>query len=52
VKFWLGAPEYYTEDAYFINCVANSSIAEPSFKTASNVDAFVETIRQKASKHE
>jgi predicted dehydrogenase len=52
VKFWLGAPEYYTEDAYFINCAVNSSLAEPSFKTASNVDAFVETIRQKASKHE
>jgi predicted dehydrogenase len=52
VNFWLAAPEYYREDAYFVNAVVNKSAAEPSFKTASNVDFFIETIRQKASKHD
>lgn len=52
VKFWLGAPEYYREDSYFVNSVVNKFNAEPSFKTASNVDSFIEKIRQKALEHD
>jgi predicted dehydrogenase len=50
VGFWLGAPEYYREDAYFVNSVITGSFAEPSFKTASKVDLFLDAIRQKAER--
>ena len=52
VKFWLGGPEYYREDAYFVKSVINNSLAEPSFKTASNVDLLIEAIQQKAKRHD
>lgn len=52
VKFWLGAPEYYREDAYFLKSVMSSSIAEPNFVTASNVDLFIDAVQQKAERNE
>jgi predicted dehydrogenase len=50
VGFWLGAPEYYREDASFVNSVITGSFAEPSFKTASKVDLLLDAIRQKAER--
>ena len=50
VDFWLGSPEYYREDAYFIKSVTTNSIAEPSFITASKVDSFINLIQQEAKK--
>ena len=48
VRFWLGAPEYYREDEYFINSVAAKSEAEPSFETASKVDLLIDSVQKKA----
>lgn len=50
VKFWLGAPEYYREDEYFIESARNNFVPEPSFKTASNVDLLIDLIKQKVKK--
>lgn len=47
-KFWLGAPEYYREDEYFINMVAAKSEAEPTFETASKVDSLIDSVRRRA----
>ena len=52
VKFWLGGPEYYREDAYFVKSVTNNSLAEPSFETASKVDLLIEMIQRKAERHD
>ncbi len=51
VDFWLGGPEYYREDAYFIKSIMSGLNAEPSFKTASAVDSFIEKILEKANAH-
>jgi UDP-N-acetylglucosamine 3-dehydrogenase len=48
IRFWLGAPEYYREDEYFISRVAAKSEAEPSFETAAKVDFFIDSIQRKA----
>ncbi len=48
VPFWLGGPEYYREDAYFIQSIRENLPAEPNFDTASKVDLFIDTIRQRA----
>jgi predicted dehydrogenase len=48
-RFWLGAPEYYREDEYFMNKVGANSNAEPNFETASKVDMLIDSIRRKAS---
>jgi predicted dehydrogenase len=47
--YWLGAPEYYREDEYFINKVFANSGAEPNFETASRVDRLIDSIRRKAA---
>lgn len=52
IEFWLGGPEYYREDAYFVKSITNNSLAEPSFETASKVDLLIEMIQQKAEKHD
>ncbi len=49
VGFMLGNPEYYREDALFIEALKNSSTVEPSFKSAAQVDSIIETIQQKAN---
>jgi predicted dehydrogenase len=48
-RYWLGAPEYYREDEYFINSVASKSQAEPDFETASKVDMLIDAVKRKAS---
>ena len=45
VFFWLGGPEYYREDAYFINSVVQRRDAEPSFETASKVDQIIDEVK-------
>jgi predicted dehydrogenase len=52
VKFWLGAPEYYREDAYFLKSARSGSIAEPSFETASKIDLFIDGVQQRAERNE
>ncbi len=52
VGFWLGAPEYYREDAYFVKSIKTGSVAEPSFKTASKVDLLIDVIHRKAESHD
>jgi len=52
VAFWLGGPEYYREDAYFVECVKSSLVAEPSFGNASKVDMLIENIQERAEKHD
>jgi predicted dehydrogenase len=47
-RFWLGAPEYYREDAYFMSKVAEESRAEPSFENALNVDLLIDKVRRSA----
>jgi predicted dehydrogenase len=48
-RYWLGAPEYYREDEYFINRVVANSGAEPNFETASRVDMLIDSIRRRAA---
>jgi predicted dehydrogenase len=48
-KYWLGAPEYYREDEYFINKLAAKSKVEPNFETASKVDMLIDAMQRKAS---
>ena len=48
-KFWLGAPEYYREDEYFINRAAAQVESEPCFETASKVDKLIDSIQRKGS---
>lgn len=50
VPFWLGSPEYYREDAYFIECIRSDSVAEPSFENAAKVDMLIEKIQERAKK--
>jgi hypothetical protein len=48
-RYWLGAPEYYREDEYFIRKVASESKAEPDFEAASKVDKLIDEVQRKAS---
>ena len=50
VGFLVGGPEYYREDAYFVECVMRHNVAEPSFRTASKVDFLIDQIKSEASK--
>lgn len=50
VPFWLGSPEYYREDAYFIERVKSGLVAEPSFENAAKVDMLIENIQECAEK--
>ena len=43
--FWLGLPEYYREDEYFVSCLRDSCVAEPNFKSASKVDKMIEDVK-------
>src|SRR5665647_2528054 len=52
VGFLLGAPEYYREDAYFVESILNKVTAEPSFVTASKVDRVIGAVFQGAEKNE
>ena len=52
VLFWLGAPEYFREDDYFVKSVLENRNAEPSFCTASKVDYLIDQVRLGAGKNE
>ena len=52
VLFWLGEPEYFREDAYFVTSVLQGRSAEPSFHTASKVDHIIERVRYEIGKNE
>jgi predicted dehydrogenase len=51
VGFWLGLPEYYREDAHFVGSIRSGSAARPSFREASDVDLFIDNVRQRAEQH-
>jgi predicted dehydrogenase len=46
VPFWLGLPEYYREDAYFIDAMTSAGRAEPDFASAAKVDAMIAQVEQ------
>jgi len=52
VFFWLGEPEYFREDEYFVKSVLEGRSAEPSFYTASKVDHIIERVRCEVGKNE
>jgi predicted dehydrogenase len=52
VAFLLGTPEYFREDAHFINSILQGQTAEPSFETAMKVDCLIDQIKEKADKIE
>jgi predicted dehydrogenase len=50
VSFWLGGPEFYRENAYFINALQTNSVAEPSFETASKVDLMIDSVQRRTGR--
>jgi predicted dehydrogenase len=52
VGFLLGAPEYFREDAYFVESILNGISAEPSFDNASKVDYIIGKVFDGAEKNE
>jgi len=49
VPYWLGLPEYYREDSYFIESVAKRRRADPSFDCASKTDRIIELVTHGAN---
>ncbi|NWG11512.1 Gfo/Idh/MocA family oxidoreductase [Candidatus Bathyarchaeota archaeon] len=52
VWFWLGGPEYFRENEYFIKSIREGKKTEPNFNTASKVDQIIEQVKEKADKTE
>ena len=52
VAFWLGSPEYYREDEYFVRAVLNGGKAEPCFETAARVDGLIDEVLARAGRRE
>jgi predicted dehydrogenase len=48
VAFMVSAPEYFREDATFIDAILNKSRTEPDFIMASKVDCFIDQVKQEA----
>ncbi|MGB9683894.1 MAG: Gfo/Idh/MocA family protein [Candidatus Bathyarchaeales archaeon] len=48
VGFWLGSPEYYREDARFIEAVIGRKSVEPCFETAAKVDRLIDEVLARA----
>ncbi|MDH5482954.1 MAG: Gfo/Idh/MocA family oxidoreductase [Candidatus Bathyarchaeota archaeon] len=48
--FWLGGPEYFREDDYFIKSVRENLHAEPDFDMASKVDRLIDEVQFKVDK--
>ena len=46
--FFLGGPEYYLEDATFIESIRSGTPAEPSFRSGLRVDQIVEAVKKSA----
>jgi predicted dehydrogenase len=44
VPFWLGQPEYYREDEFFVSRVLDGQMVEPSFVSAAKVDKAIEDV--------
>jgi predicted dehydrogenase len=47
VGFWLGSPEFFREDEYFVKSVTEGGVAEPSFLSASKVDRIIDQVKRK-----
>jgi len=47
VPFWLGLPEYYREDLYFAESVAEHRSTEPDFHAASKVDEIISQVERR-----
>lgn len=47
VYFWLGGPEYFREDEYFVNSVVEEREAEPSFNTAARTDQILAKVKRR-----
>jgi predicted dehydrogenase len=52
VFFWLGGPEYFRENEYFVESAIEGKDAEPSFYTASKIDRMIEQIQHRADESE
>jgi len=50
VPFWLGSPEYYREDKYFVDCLLDRFKSEPCFESASKIDMMIEDVKSKLRK--
>lgn len=48
VRFCLGLPEYSREDTHFVDSIEKNIEAEPSFEAGSQVDSFIDQVREKA----
>jgi predicted dehydrogenase len=48
VGFWLGNPEYYREDARFVEAVLRGASVEPCFETAAKVDRLIDEVLDRA----
>jgi len=52
VFFWLGGPEYFREDEYFVKSVIKDNNAEPSFYAASKVDQIIDQVKNRDDESE
>ena len=50
VGFWLGIPEYYRENAHFVQSLIHGKNPEHSFKTAAEVDRLIDEVSAKAKR--
>ena len=47
--FWLGSPEYYREDEFFVGAVEKKQIGQPNFDSAARVELIIEEVEKKAN---
>ena len=47
--FWLGSPEYYREDEFFVHAVEKKINGQPSFASAARVELVIEEVEKKAN---
>jgi len=52
VVFWLGGPEYFREDDYFVKSVMENRVAEPDFFAGSKVDQVIDQVQCEVSVNE
>lgn len=45
VPFWLGLPEYFREDKYFVDRMIKNREAEPCFESAAKVDKMIDEVK-------
>jgi predicted dehydrogenase len=51
VDFWLGTPEYFREDRFFIESTLAGQRAEPDFISSSKVDLIIDEVKAKAKQN-